>query len=186
MDDKKIVDLYWQRDENAIAVTSVKYDAYCGSIARNILTDLEDAEECVNDTWLNAWNAIPPHRPSRLSVFLGKITRELSLNRYKSRFAQKRGGGELALALDELDDCITSSESVEQTLEYEFIGKVISNFLKKQPEKTADIFVRRYYYICSIGLISKEFHMSESKVKSILFRARKNLREHLESEGIIL
>jgi len=186
MDDEKIVDLYWQRDENAIAVTSAKYGAYCGSIARYILTDLNDAEECVNDTWLNAWNAMPPHRPSKLSVFLGKITRELSLNCYKARFAQKRGGGELTLALAELDECISSNESVEQTVEYELIGKVISDFLLMQPEKTADIFVRRYYHICSIGQISNEFHISESKVKSILFRVRKKLRERLEREGIIL
>jgi RNA polymerase sigma factor (sigma-70 family) len=186
MDDEKIVDLYWQRDENALAATTVKYGAYCISIARNILTNPQDAEECVNDTWLSAWNAIPPHRPSRLSIFLGKITRELSLNRYKQRFSKKRGNGELALALDELEECVAGGETVEQAVEYELLGKIISDFLRNQQEESADIFVRRYYHLCSVRRIAGEFYMSESKVKSILFRMRKKLRNHLESEGIIL
>lgn len=186
MDDERIVDLYWQRDENAINVTSAKYGAYCGSIARNILMNKEDAEECVNDTWLSAWNAMTTHRPSRLSVFLGKITREFSLDRYKARFAQKRGNGELALALDELDECIVGSESAEQIVTFELVGKIISDFLKNQPEVESDIFVRRYYHVCSIAQIANEFRMSESKVKSLLFRMRKKLRTHLESEDILL
>ena len=186
MDDEKIVDLYWLRDENAINVTSEKYGGYCGKIARNILINDEDAEECVNDTWLSAWNAMPTHRPSRLSVFLGKITRECSLDRYKARFAQKRGNGELVLVLDELDECVADNESVEQVVEYEFVGKIISDFLKNQPEMAADIFVRRYYHVCSITQIANEFSMSESKVKSMLFRMRKKLRTHLESEDVLL
>lgn len=186
MDDGRIIELYWQRDEYAITATAEKYGAYCGRIAKNILLSLEDAEECVNDTWLHAWDAIPPHRPSRLSVFLGKITRELSLNQHKARFAQKRGNGELALALDELGECIASGETVEQTLEYELVGKIISDFLRKQKEQSADIFIRRYYHVCSIKQIAAEFSMSESKVKSILFRLRKELRTYLESEDILL
>ncbi len=187
MDDGVIIDLYWQRDEHAITATAEKYGAYCGSIAKNMLLNLEDAEECVNDTWFHAWNAIPPHKPSRLSVFLGKITRELSLNRYKARFAQKRGNGELALALDELDEVIfTKSDTVEQMIEYELVGKAISNFLRKQPDKSADVFMRRYYHFCPIKQISSEFFISESKVKSILFRMRKKLYAYLESEDIIL
>lgn len=187
MDDGRIVDLYWQRDEYAITATDEKYGAYCGSIARSILLNLEDAEECVNDTWLHAWDAMPPHRPSRLSIFLGKITRELSLNQYKARFAQKRGNGELALALDELDDVVADKRNtVDQMMEYELVGKAISSFLKKQPERMADIFIRRYYHLFSIKQIAAEFSTSESKVKSILFRLRKKLRTYLESEDILL
>ena len=187
MDDEKIIELYWQRDENAIAAAAVKYAAYCGSIARNILLNPEDAEECVNDTWLHAWDAMPPHRPSRLAIFLGKITRELSLNRYKARFAQKRGNGELALALDELDDIVADNRNTaEQVMEYELTGKAISSFLKKQPEKITNIFIRRYYHLFSIKQIAKEFDMSESKIKSILFRLRKKMRTYLESEDILL
>ncbi len=186
MDDKKIVDLYWQRDEYALTVTAEKYGAYCGSIAKNILTNTEDAEECVNDTWLHVWDAMPPHRPIRLSVFLGKITRELSLNRYKARFMQKRGNGELALALDELDEIIaTKCNTVEQMIEYELVGKAISDFLRKQPDKSADIFIRRYYHFCPIKQVSKEFSISESKTKSILFRMRKKLYAYLEREDIL-
>ena len=187
MNDEKIIDLYWQRSEHAITITAAKYGAYCGSIARNILQNTEDAEECVNDTWLRVWNAIPPHRPFKLAAFLGKITRELSLDRYKAQLAQKRGGGELALALDELDEVISDKRNtVEQILETESVGHSISSFLRKQPAKTADIFVCRYYYLCSIKQIATEFCISESKVKSILFRLRKKLRTYLESEGIIL
>lgn len=186
MDDEKIIDLYWQRDEHAITVTTVKYGAYCGSIAKNILQDHEDSEECVNDTWLHAWAAIPPHRPVRLSAFLGKITRELSLDRYKARVAQKRGNGELAVALDELDECLANGKSVEESLESRMIGQTISDFLQKQKEVYADIFIRRYYHVCSVKQIAEEFGISENKTKSILFRMRKKLRSHLESEGISL
>lgn len=185
-DDEKIIELYWQRNENAIAATSEKYGNYCVSIANNILTLKEDAEECVNDTWLHAWNAIPPHRPPRLAYFLGKITRELAINRYKARFAQKRGEGEYALALDELADFLTTpSDTVEQAFELKLIGKAISNFLRKQPNQYADIFIRRYYHLCSIKQITNEFAISESKAKSILFRLRKKLYAYLESEGLL-
>ena len=106
MDDEKIVQLYWNRDEQAIPATAQKYGNYCTSIAKNIIGNLEDAEECVNDTYLNAWNSMPPHRPGVLSTFLGKIVRNLSFNRYKYNTADKRGGGELPLVLDELSDLV--------------------------------------------------------------------------------
>ena len=187
MDDESIIDLYWKRDEYAITATIVKYGAYCGSIAKNILQNNEDTEECISDTWLNTWNAIPPHRPPKLSAFLGKITRELSLNRYKARYTQKRGSGELVLALDELDEVIASTgASVEQAIEYQEVGKTISDFLRKQPDESTDVFIRRYFHLCPIKQISDEFSISESKVKSILFRTRNRLRLYLESEGITL
>jgi RNA polymerase sigma-70 factor (ECF subfamily) len=187
MDDERIIDLYWRRDEYAITATCDKYGAYCRSIANNILSNNEDAEECINDTWLHAWNAIPPHKPARLPLFLGKITRELSLNRYKAQFAHKRGSGAIVLALDELDEATSSKNSpVEQLIEFESVGKAISIFLRKQPDKSTDIFIRRYYHFCSIKQISSEFSISESKAKSILFRMRKKLRTYLESEDIYL
>ena len=116
MDDEKIVQLYWNRDEQAIPATAQKYGNYCTSIAKNILGNLEDAEECVNDTYLNAWNSMPPHRPGVLSTFLGKIVRNLSFNRYKYNTADKRGGGELPLVLDELSDLVSGKDDVEQEI----------------------------------------------------------------------
>lgn len=185
MDDKEIIELYWQRDEKAIAATAEKYGRYCVSIANNILADTGDAEECVNDTWLHAWNAIPPHVPMRLSMFLGKITRELSINRFRARTAQKRGGGEYAAALEEMGDLASSDGSVEQGIEAEILGRAISDFLRKQPERHADIFIRRYYHLCPIKQIAGEFSISESKTKSILFRMRKKLYAYLESEDLL-
>ena len=118
MEDSKIVQLYWSRDEKAIDATADKYGRYCASIARNILGNREDAEECVNDTYLHAWNAMPPHRPGILSTFLGKITRNLSFNRYRYNTADKRGGGETAVVLEELLDIVSDGENPEQAMEY--------------------------------------------------------------------
>lgn len=186
MEDEKIIELYQLRNEEAIKATAEKYGNYCSAIASNILPFKEDAEECVNDTWLHAWNAIPPHIPPRLSLFLGKITREVSINRYKALSAQKRGNGGYAIALDELEDFISLSNStVEQAIELELIGKAISTFLRKQPEIHADVFIRRYYHLCSIKQIAEEFSISESKTKSILFRVRKKLHSFLESEELL-
>jgi len=186
MDDEKIIELYHQRNETAISATSLKYGNYCSSIASNILSCREDAEECVNDTWLHAWNAIPPHAPANFAHFLGKITRELSINRYKAKFAQKRGGGEYDLALEELGDFTSaSSNPVEEAAELELLGHAISGFLRKQPVLHADIFIRRYYHLCSIKQIANDFSISESKAKSILFRVRKKLHSFLESEGLL-
>lgn len=186
MDDNEIIELYWQRNETAIAATSEKYGRYCGRIANNILASPEDAEECVNDTWLHAWNAIPPHKPVRFALFLGKITRELSINRYRARFAQKRGAGEYAAALDELADFVTEADNtLERAIGLELIGKAISDFLRRQPPQCADIFIRRYYHLCPIRQIADEFSISESKTKSILFRMRKKLYAYLESEDLL-
>lgn len=186
MDDERIINLFHQRSEDAIAAASDKYGNYCSAIARNILSIREDAEECVNDTWLHAWNAIPPHTPPNLAYFLGKITRELSIDRYKAKFVQKRGGGEYDLALEELGDFASTSENpVEEAVEMELLGKAISWFLREQPVLYADVFIRRYYHLCSIKQIANEFSISESKTKSILFRVRKKLYSFLESEGLL-
>ncbi len=186
MEDHKIIDLYWQRSENAIGETSAKYGGYCKSISVNILQSNEDAEECVNDTYLHAWRAIPPDRPSAFRVWLGRITRNLSLDRYKRARAQKRGGGEVELLLSELEGCIPAPGGVEKTLEDREIAALIGRFLQGQKQLSRLVFLRRYYYADSVGQIARRFGMGESGVKSNLFRTRNALKAYLESEGIAL
>lgn len=186
MDDNAIIDLYWERSESAISQTATKYGKYCNTIAMNILRNSEDADECVSDTYLKVWNAIPPERPSSLSAFLGKITRNLSLNKYKEQRTQKRGGDEVTLILDELEDCIPSSRSVESEMESRTIAEAINTFLISIESESRIVFVRRYWYADSVGSISSRFQMSESKVKSMLYRTRNKLRLYLEKEGITI
>jgi len=186
MEDCKIVDLYWARSESAITETSNKYAKYCHYISYNILWNNEDADECVNDTYLCAWKAMPPQRPNRLSTFLGKITRNLSLNRYKSYTAQKRGAGQMELVLSELDDCVPANTSVEQETDEILLVEAINNFLSELPTVSRIVFVRRYWYLSGIKEIAEQYGMSESKVKSTLFRTRNKLKLCIEKEGIIL
>ncbi len=134
MDDMKIVQLYWDRNQEAIPATADKYGGYCASIARNILGNHEDAEECVNDTYLNAWNAMPPHHPDTLSVFLGKLTRNLAFNRFRHGHTDKRGGGEIVLVLDELADCVSGTDDVDQEINQKELVKEINTFLNHLPE----------------------------------------------------
>ncbi len=183
MDDKSIVDLYWQRNEQAISETSSKYGNYCYSIAYNILNNNEDAEESVNDTYNDAWHNIPPHRPSILSTFLGKITRRISIDKFRHRTAEKRGGGEMPLVLDELQDCIASDENIEQDLERKRLSEVVNAFVLSLPEPEQKIFLCRYWYMDSVDSIGKQFGFSESKVKSMLYRTREKLRAILVKEG---
>lgn len=183
MDDKSIIDLYLDKSEQAISETSVKYGKYCFSIAFNILSDKEDSEESVNDTYLAAWNNIPPRVPSILSTFLGKITRNISLNRWKSRRAYKRGGGEVPLALDELEECISTGESVEDTFEKKELLRSMNRFLDALPDTERNLFVCRYWYLDPIHDIAQRFGFTESKVTSMLHRIRGKLRKHLEKEG---
>lgn len=180
MQDHEIIALYFDRDERAIEKTAERYGAYCRSIAMNILSDEQDAEECVNDTWLRTWNAIPPTRPNVLRVFLGKITRNLAIDKYKARTAEKRLGGEFAVSLEELGDCI----GVEESRDSAAIGESISRFLRGQAALSRKIFVCRYFYCDSIADIAHRFGVGEGKVKTTLFRMRTKLREHLEKEGI--
>ena len=182
MDDKSIIDLYLDRSEQAISETSVKYGKYCFSIAFNILSDKEDSEESVNDTYLAAWNNIPPRVPSILSTFLGKITRNISLNRWKSRRAYKRGGGEVPLALDELEECISTGESVEDTFEKKELLRSMNRFLDALPDTERNLFVCRYWYLDPIHDIAQRFGFTESKVTSMRHRIRGKLRKHLEKE----
>ena len=185
MPDDRIVELYWQRSESAIRETSDKYGDYCHHIAYNILYNREDTEESVNDTWLDAWNSMPPHKPSFLSTFLGKITRRISINRWRKKHAGKRGGGEMALVLDELEDCVSDPTDVEITIEQQEMARVIRAFLDAMPTIERRVFLKRYWYMESIAQIAKEFRFSESKTASMLHRTRKKLRAKLESEGYL-
>lgn len=186
MKDHEIIDLYWSRNEAAITATADTYGSYCYCIAYNILCNHEDSEECVNDTWLNAWKSIPPHRPSRLSTYLGKITRNLSLNRYKLLTAKKRGMGQVELALSELEGCVPSQTDMEQITDEMVLVNAIETFLRAQPRSERNIFIGRYWYLYSIRDLSGAYCMSESKVTSLLHRMRTKLKSHLEKEGISL
>lgn len=186
MEDSQIVELYWQRNPIAVEETQRKYSAYCQSIAERILGNREDAEEAVNDTLAGAWLAIPPHRPAILRTFLGKITRQLALNQLRSRQTQKRGGGETLIILEELDDCVPSGFSIDQTLEAQEITRLLNRFLENLREDERRVFLRRYWYFDSIKDIAAHFGYSQSKVKMLLLRQRKRLRELLQKEGIIL
>lgn len=183
MEDSRIVALYWQRDADAIKETENKYGAYCFSIADNILHSKEDAEECVNDTWLKAWNAIPPKRPGKLQLFVARITRNLSFNRYKARSAEKRGGGEMPLVLDELSECVADNITVEQTYAAKALSECIRLFVRTLPERDGNVFVRRYFFTESVSEIAKKYALTESNVMVILSRTRKKLKTHLTKEG---
>ncbi len=184
MEDSQIIDLYWARSEQAVQETDTKYGGYCRAIAHNILKSLEDSEECVADTWLRAWNAMPPQRPSVLSAFLGRITRNLSFDRYKAARAEKRGGDSFPAALDELSECVPAMGGVEQTMDERELGRAIDRFLRTVPEKQCSLFLRRYWYAESISQIAARYSMKENTVKSVLFRTREQLRAFLQKEGI--
>ena len=184
MDDSRIIMLFWQRSEDAIAAVQQKYGRYCYSIAYQILSNNEDAEECVNDTYIGAWNAIPPHRPEKLSVFLGKITRNLSLKKWRVRNAAKRGGGETVLALHELEECISSGNNIEAYLNAEELAEIINAFLGGLAVTERRVFLCRYWYFDSISDISVRFGFTQSKVKMMLKRTREKLLKYLEQEEI--
>ena len=186
MTDVEILDLYWARSESAIHETARQYGKYCEAISMNILHNREDSEECVNDTYLSAWNSIPPQRPAVFPAFLGRIARNISLDKYKSRKAQKRKGDETALLLSELEDCIPSGRSVEDEVETGIAAEAIDRFLSNISKEDRMLFVRRYWYADPICAIARRFAVSESKVKTNLFRTRNKLKIHLEKEGITI
>lgn len=180
MDDNLIIDLYWNRDQRAIAETDTKYGKYCHAIAYNVLYSPQDAEECVNDTWLRAWEAMPPQRPGKLSAFLGRITRNLALDRYDYLHASKRSGS-FDLLLSELSDCIPSRQDDFARLE---LTQILNAFLRGLPEQQRNMFLRRYWHCDSIEALAKRYGMSQSAVKSNLFRTRNKLKACLEKEGV--
>ncbi|MDR0425530.1 MAG: sigma-70 family RNA polymerase sigma factor [Clostridiales Family XIII bacterium] len=180
MDDQAIIELFWQRSEDALAEVSARFGRYCRTIAVNILHSVEDADECVSDTWLRAWNAMPPARPNKLAAFLGRITRNLALDRYEAMRAQKRGGGEMELALEELADLAAPEKAGEGE-----ISHAINAFLRSEAPEHRNIFLKRYLCLYSIKEIAAEYGYSESKVKSLLLRVRNRLKIELESEGLL-
>lgn len=185
MEDEQIVTLYWNRDETAIQETQTKYDRYLTKIACNILADMEDSRESVNDTYLAAWNTMPPRRPNILSAFLGKLTRYISLDRWKKCSAQKRGGGQVALSLEELEECISGGDDPEKEVDRKELLRYLNRFLDALPETQRRVFVCRYWYLESIPEIAARFGFSESKVTAMLHRLREKLRARLQLEGLL-
>ena len=185
MEDKQIVELFWAHSEAAISETEKKYGRYCHYIAYQILSSDEDAKEVVNDTYLKLWNTIPPHRPDPLKPYVGTLCRQLALDTYKAQNAQKRGG-QVALVLDELSDCIPDTDSGEDIGESVALSDVLTHFIRSLPEKTRKIFVRRYFYMSSVAEIAKDFSMKESNVTMHLLRTRKKLEQFLKKEGFDL
>ena len=186
MEDAKIVQLYWDRNQEAIPVTADKYGSYCTTIANNILGNREDAEECVNDTYLKAWNSMPPHRPGVLSAFLGKIVRNLAFNQYKYNTAEKRGGSQTRVVLDEIAELVSDADNVEQEIDRRDLIRWIDTFLGTISAKHRGIFVRRYWYFDSISDIASRFGMTENNVSVTLNRLRLKLHRYLLERGFEL
>ena len=185
MDDQEIINLYLNRSQQAILETKYKYGAYCKAIARNILSNNLDVEECENDTYLAAWNTIPPNIPRKFSIFLGRITRNIALDKFGYNTAKKRNH-EFVQLLNELEDCLPSLITVEMQYEAGEMANLINTFLYGIDELARNIFILRYWNSDSIDSLASRFNISSSKVKSILFRTRKKLRIHLERAGINL
>lgn len=184
MEDHAIIDLYWSRDPDAIQRTGEKYGGYCRTIAQNILPDRRDTEECLNDTWLCAWNAMPENRPSLLAPFLGKITRNLAFDRWRACRTEKRGGGTLPMALDELEECVSPADTLLAVEEAE-LEETVNRFLRTLPERECNVFLRRYWFTEPMADIARRYGMREASVRSNLFRSRKKLRRYLEKEGLL-
>ena len=178
MEDQEIVQLIWDRQEHGLRELSTKYNGYCYSVSYRIVHDAEDARECVNDTWLKTWNAIPPERPRALRGFLAKIVRNLSLNRYRNMHADRRGGGIVNLALEELQECVSDGRRVEERIELQELTGAIEAFLRQQTQ--------RNFYLMQIREIAERHDMREGTVKSVLGRMRKELRTWLRKEAVYL
>lgn len=186
MTDEKIIELFFQRNEEAITETHKKYGSYCFKIANSILNNREDSEECLNDTWMKTWNSIPPTRPGYFNLYLAKIIRNLSFNKYKAMHAGKRGHGEIAFILDELEECIAGQSDVEALYLAEELKTTINKFARSLSERDCNVFVRRYFYAESIKEIARRYGLSENNVGIILNRSRNKLKEQLKKEGYIL
>lgn len=185
MEDSQIMDLYWDRNENAIAETNRKYGALCGSIAMNLLSDREDAEECVNDTWIEAWNRIPPQRPESLKAWLCRIVRNISINRWRKNHAQKRYQG-MDRILDELEDCVPSPRNVEQEIEDAELGKCISTWLLSLPKEDQVLFVLRYWHGRALNELADKWNIPAPRLTKKMYRLRLSLKAALEREEIYL
>lgn len=183
MEDEQIVSLYWQRSESAIRETETKYSRYLTKIAYNILSDMEDSRESVNDTYFAAWNSMPPHRPGVLSTYLAKITRRISIDRFRYRTREKRKGSEYEISLSELGDCVSGGNTTEDAVNVKLLADAIGIFLRLQPEENRNAFIGRYYFLDSVKEVAAYCGMTESKCKTVLFRTRQALKEYLIKEG---
>ncbi len=183
MEDARIVDLYWDRQEQAIAETQNKYGRYLLKIAWNVLADTQDSEESVNDTYLSAWKSMPPHRPSMLSTYLGKITRQISIDRLRRRTSAKRGGGQYAASLSELEEVVSTQEDITAGLEARQLADAVSRYLESIPEERRNLFLCRYFYMDSSSDMAKYTGMKEGTIRSILSRERGALKKFLAEEG---
>ena len=186
MEDEKIIQLYFDRDEAAIGQTKIKYENYLMKVARNILYNYEDSEECVSDTYISAWKSIPPNRPAVLSLSLAKITRGHAIDKYRRNHAGKRVPSEMLTSLDELSECIPGDSTVWDNLEAKRLGEVINAFLKEQDETARNLFVGRYYFGDSLKSVAAYYNMTEAAAKMQLFRIRQKLKKYLETEGFIV
>lgn len=186
MEDSEIIALYFARDERAVDATARKYGAYCAAIAGNILEDRGAAEECVNDTWLKCWQSIPPQRPRSLKAFAGKIARNLALSALRAGTARKRGGGQAALALDELAEVVPGGDTPEGSLDRQALLEALNSFLAGLKQRDRELFLRRYWYLDPVEALARRFGMSRTAVTTALDRLRKKLRAHLQQEGFDL
>ena len=185
MDDQNIIELYNQRDQRAITETQLKYGAYCMEVAYRVLQNRQDAEECVNDAYLRTWNAIPPQKPYSLKSFLAKITRNLALNRYRDNHTQRKGYGEVAVALDELSECVSDGESITEDYLVQELSEYVDRFLKKLSRKERNIFLCRYYFLYTTQEIATKQGTTEAYVRTNLSRTRRKLKLYLEKEGLL-
>lgn len=183
MTDDQIIELYFDRSPQAITETQTQYGAYLSAISYNILGNQQDAEECVSDTYLAAWQQIPPARPSRLSLFLGRITRNISISRWRREHSAKRGGGQLTLAVEELECCLSDSSLTEREYAKKELRELLEAFLHTLKDTERRVFLCRYWYMDSVADISRQFGFSQSKVKSMLLRTRNKLRRYLLEKG---
>lgn len=185
MEDNQLIALYWARDESAIQETDRKYGAYCFKISMNILTSREDAEECVSDTWLRAWDTMPPEKPDSLRAYLGRIARNLSISLYRKLHAQKRFSG-METLLSELDDCIPDNNSTESVLENQEITEALNRWLENLDARDRILFVRRYWYGDAARDLARAAGMTQGQLSGKMYRLREQLRHYLEQEGILL
>lgn len=183
MEDEKIVSLYWDRDERAIQETEIKYDRYLTKIAYNILNNQEDSRESVNDTYLAAWNSMPPHKPNVLSAYLAKLTRRISIDCFRYRTRDKRLASEYAVSLSELEDCVSGGNTTEEIVNVKLLADAIGIYLRLQSEEARTAFIGRYYFLDPLKEVAAYCGMSESKCKSLLHRTRIGLKDYLEKEG---
>lgn len=186
MDDAQILDLYFERSERAIEETERKYGGYCFTLANAILNNRQDSEETVSDTYLKAWNAIPPQRPSVFKLFLARITRNLALSRWREKTADKRGGGTMELVMNELQDCIAVTASAEDVVNAKELEHTIYAFISRLPVRDRNIFLRRYFFVEDTDVIAQRYHIRPSAVLNILSRTRKRLKDYLRQEGYVV